>query len=148
MKGSDDILMTYLRVSQHMSRLFRDHIGRLQLTFPQALVLTVLGEEGPMPISTLAERTGSTNSTVSGIVDRLEKLELARRDRSGEDRRVIYVAVTENYRALRKKAETDVGGYFSSVLCSMPKEDRLLITSALHKLDEALLSKEAEDAGL
>ena len=41
-----------------------------------------------------------------------------------------------------------MGGYFSSVLCSMPKEDRLLITSALHKLDEALLSKEAEDAGL
>ena len=38
--------------------------------------------------------------------------------------------------------------YFSSVLCSMPKEDRLLIASALHKLDEALLSKEAEDAGL
>ena len=148
MKGSDDILMTYLRVSQHMSRLFRVHFDRLQLTFPQALVLTVLGEEGPMPISTLAERTGSANSTVSGIVDRLEKLELARRDRSGEDRRVIYVAVTENYRALRKKAETDVGGYFSSVLCSMPKEDRLLITSALHKLDEALLSKEAEDAGL
>ena len=148
MKGSDDILMTYLRVSQHMSRLFRAHFGRLQLTFPQALVLTVLGEEGPMPISTLAERTGSANSTVSGIVDRLEKLELARRDRSGEDRRVIYVAATENYQALRKKAETDVGGYFSSVLCSMPKEDRLLIASALHKLDEALLSKEAEDAGL
>ena len=140
MKGSDDILMTYLRVSQHMSRLFRVHFGRLQLTFPQALVLTVLGEEGPMPISTLAERTGSANSTVSGIVDR--------RDRSGEDRRVIYVAATENYQALRKKAETDVGGYFSSVLCSMPKEDRLLIASALHKLDEALLSKEAEDAGL
>ena len=32
-----------------------------------------------MPISALAERTGSANSTVSGIVDRLEKLELARR---------------------------------------------------------------------
>ena len=92
MKGSDDILMTYLRVSQHMSRLFRVHFGRLQLTFPQALVLTVLGEEGPMPISTLAERTGSANSTVSGIVDRLEKLELARRDRSGEDRKLSGAA--------------------------------------------------------
>ena len=77
MNGSTDVLMTYLRVSQHMSRLFRIHFGRLQLTFPQALVLNVLGEEGPMPISTLAERTGSANSTVSGIVDRLEKLELA-----------------------------------------------------------------------
>ena len=87
--GSSDLLMTYLRVSQHMSRLFREHFGRLHLTFPQALVLSVLGEEGPLPISALAERTGSANSTVSGIVERLEKLGLARRQRSEVDRRVI-----------------------------------------------------------
>ena len=37
MYGSDDVLMTYLRVSQHMSRLFRCHFGRLQLTFPQEI---------------------------------------------------------------------------------------------------------------
>ena len=92
--GSSDILMTYLRVTQHMSRLFREHFGRLHLTFPQALVLNVLGEEGPMPISLLAERTGSANSTVSGIVDRLEKLGLARRERSEQDRRVILVAAS------------------------------------------------------
>ena len=132
-----DILMTYLRVSQHMSRLFREHFGRLHLTFPQALVLTVLGEEGPMPISGLAQRTGSANSTVSGIVDRLEKLE-----RSGQDRRVIYVAATEKYEGLRSKATTDVGGYFTSVLATMSLEDQSLVASALARLDEALLSKE------
>ncbi len=60
-----DIFLSYLRVTQHMSQQFRTHFGRLNLTFPQALVLTVLGEDGPVPISTLAERTGSANSTVS-----------------------------------------------------------------------------------
>ena len=65
-----NIFMSYLRVTQHMSQQFRSHFGRLDLTFPQALVLTVLGEDGPVPISALAERTGSANSTVSGIVDR------------------------------------------------------------------------------
>ena len=142
MNGSTDVLMTYLRVSQHMSRLFRIHFGRLQLTFPQALVLNVLGEEGPMPISTLAERTGSANSTVSGIVDRLEKLELARRVRSGEDRRVIYVAVTSKYQSLRERAEADVGGYFASVLSTMTAEDCDMVARALLRLDEALLAKE------
>lgn len=142
MNGSNDVLMTYLRVSQHMSRLFRSHFGRLQLTFPQALVLNVLGEEGPIPISTLAERTGSANSTVSGIVDRLEKLELARRVRSGQDRRVIYVAVTDKYQSLRERAEADVGGYFASVLSTMTDEDRNMVGQALLRLDEALLAKE------
>ena len=76
-----NIFMSYLRVTQHMSQQFRSHFGRLDLTFPQALVLTVLGEDGPVPISALAERTGSANSTVSGIVDRLEKLIIFRWNR-------------------------------------------------------------------
>lgn len=147
MNGSNDVLMTYLRVSQHMSRLFRSHFGRLQLTFPQALVLNVLGEEGPIPISTLAERTGSANSTVSGIVDRLEKLELARRVRSGEDRRVIYVAVTDKYQSLRERAEADVGGYFASVLSTMTPQDREMVSRALLRLDAALLAKEHDGEG-
>ena len=143
--GSSDILMTYLRVTQHMSRLFREHFGRLHLTFPQALVLNVLGEEGPMPISLLAERTGSANSTVSGIVDRLEKLDLARRERSEQDRRVILVAATEQYETLRQKATADVGGYFDSVMATMSTEDQALVAQALGKLDEALLVTERGD---
>lgn len=145
---SNDILMCYLRVTQHMSQQFRSHFGRLNLTFPQALVLTVLGEEGPMPISALAERTGSANSTVSGIVDRLEKLDLARRERSEADRRVIYVAATDKYKTLRRKAETNVSGYFSSLLDTMELQDRTLILEALEKLDKALIRRfEQEEAG-
>ena len=133
-----DIFMSYLRLTQHISQQFRSHFGRLNLTFPQALVLTVLGEGDPIPISTLAERTGSANSTVSGIVDRLEKLGLAKRQRSELDRRVIYVCATEKYAALREKTSTDVSGYFDSLLRTMPEEDRKLIATALQKLDAAL----------
>lgn len=133
-----DIFMTYLRVTQHMSQQFRSHFGRMDLTFPQALVLSVLGEEGPVPISALAERTGSANSTVSGIVDRLEKLGLAQRQRSETDRRVIYVSATEKYAALRDKAATDVRSYFSTLMDHMSEEDRALVASALQKLEEAL----------
>ena len=113
-----NIFMSYLRVTQHMSQQFRSHFGRLDLTFPQALVLTVLGEDGPVPISALAERTGSANSTVSGIVDRLEKLGLARRQRSETDRRVIYVCATEKYNALRAKLD----GISNTVLSAALRE--------------------------
>ena len=130
--------MAYLRVTQHMSQQFRSHFGRLDLTFPQAMVLTVLGEEGPVPISALAERTGSANSTVSGIVDRLEKLGLARRQRSDADRRVIYVYATEKYERLRDKTATDVSGYFRSLMSGMSEADQALVAAALQRLDAAL----------
>ena len=139
---STNIFMSYLRVTQHMSQQFRIHFGQLDLTCPQALVLTVLGEEGPLPISVLAERTGSANSTVSGVVDRLEKLGLAKRERSQTDRRVIYVSATAKYRQLRKKAETDVNGYFRTLLSNMSPEDQEMVSLALQKLD-ALLTQPA-----
>ena len=140
-----DMFTSYLRLSQHMSQLFRAHFGRLDLTFPQALVLTALGDGDPVPISTLAERTGSANSTVSGIVDRLEKLGLAKRERSELDRRVIYVSATQRYAELKQKASTDVGGYFDSLLHDMSGEDRNLIATALGKLDAALAQAEGKE---
>ena len=140
-----NVLMSYLRVTQHMSQQFRAHFGKLNLTFPQALVLNVLGEEGPIPISALAERTGSANSTVSGIVDRLEKLGLAQRKRSEQDRRVIYVEATQQYHELRKKAETNVSGYFNSLLGDMTPEDRAQAAEAFCNLD-AVLSARTEGA--
>ena len=134
----DHILMYYLRVSQHLSQQFRSHFGKLNLTFPQALVLSVLGSEGPMPISQLAERTGSANSTVSGIVDRLEKLELAKRTRSAADRRVIYVEATPGYKDLRDRAETGVNEYFDGLLDTLEAGERESIGHALELLDKAL----------
>ncbi len=112
----DNTLARYLQVSQHLSQHFREHFGKLNLTFPQALTLNVLGKEGPMPISRLAEKTGSANSTISGIGDRLEKLDLANRTRSDLDHRVIQVEVTEKYRTLRGQVDTGVSEYFDNLL--------------------------------
>ncbi len=138
----DHILAKYLQVSQHLSHHFRTHFGKLDLTFPQALTLNVLGSEGPMPISKLAEKTGSANSTISGIVDRLEKLGLAKRTRSELDRRVIQVESTEKYRDLRGKVETGVGEYFDNLLASLSAEEREVISRGLELLDQALKEKE------
>lgn len=135
----EEILMSVLRVSQHMSQVFRGHFGKMNLTFPQALVLTVLGEEGGMPLGQLSEKAGSANSTISGIVDRLEKLELVRRCRSDEDRRVIYVETTEKYAELCKDSETSVHQYFANVLSDLNEEEKTSILSAINRLDEVLV---------
>ena len=145
MEDYNDILMTYLRVTQHMSHQFRTHFGRLHLTFPQALVLNVLATRGPIPISELAEQTGSANSTVSGIVDRLEKLELVKRKRSERDRRVIYVSATDKYQDICARAKIDVGGYFASMLDTMTREEMAQVLAALQKLDAALISYEGKE---
>lgn len=138
MEQAKKLLYSYLHVSQHMSRQFRNYFGQLELTFPQALVLTILGEEGTMPISRLAQHTGSANSTVSGIVDRLERMNLVKRIRSEEDRRVIYVALTKEYRARQKQMEPNVSAYLSKLLGELSQQEMSEVCTALEKLVAAL----------
>jgi DNA-binding MarR family transcriptional regulator len=138
MSCSDEILQAYLRLTQHASRQFRLHFGKSDLTFPQALVLSALTEEAPVPISVLAQKTGSANSTVSGIVDRLEKMGLVERVRSEEDRRVIYVDLTARCRQIRENASADVNSYFYTLLKDLPEEEQESILRALLRLGEVL----------
>ena len=53
--------------------------------------LTLLRTRGPMSPGQLAVATGLTSGTVTGVIDRLEKASLVRRDRDGEDRRKVLV---------------------------------------------------------
>ena len=138
MEQTKEILQAYLHVTQHMSRQLRNYFSRMDLTFPQALVLTALSEEGSMPISSLAERIGSANSTVSGIIDRLEKLKLVQRERSENDRRVIYVALTPGFKEMQEREEPNVSGYLSELFHVLSTEEKEQILNALHRLDQAL----------
>lgn len=140
----ENILMHYLRINQHLSQRARSHFGKMNLTFPQAVALNVLGTEGPMPISKLAELTGSANSTISGIMDRLERLGLAKRTRSELDHRVIFVEVTDKYNELQAKASSSINDYFEKLLGTLSPEERGVISQSLQLLDEVL--SQAEDS--
>ena len=141
MDQAAEILRSYLRLSQHLTQQFREYFSQYNLTFPQAMVLTALGEDGAMPISALAERTGSANSTISGVVDRLEKLGLAKRIRSTRDRRVIFVEATERYQKLKEQALDSVNDYFSSLVGTLSEEERAEILRALASLDKVLTAE-------
>ena len=134
----DYILRDYFRVSQHLNRLFRNHFKQWDLTFPQALALSVLDRCGPMPISKLAERTGSANSTTSCVVDRLETMNLARRIRSEQDRRVILVEVGEAYARLKEEASVGVEEYFTTLLDRLDPEERDRIVQGMTTMEKAL----------
>jgi DNA-binding MarR family transcriptional regulator len=53
--------------------------------------LTLLRSRGPMTPGQLAVATGLTSGTVTGVIDRLEKASLVRRDRDATDRRKVLV---------------------------------------------------------
>ena len=87
-----NLLRTTDQVQIHFTRLFREY----GLTSSQYNVLRILRGEGkPLPILEIAERTVTVVPGITGLIDRLEQAGMVRRQRCAEDRRVIYVAISE-----------------------------------------------------
>jgi len=81
-------------IKQNVGQQFK----KMNITGPQGMLMGTLAHYGEMKISDLSEKLGLSNSTVSGIIDRLEKQGLVERTRSKEDRRVVYVCVTSEFK--------------------------------------------------
>lgn len=79
---------------QSMSKVFEDS----GITAPQGMVLGIISKENRIKVTELSSKLSLPNSTVSGILDRLEKQAMVVRERSQEDRRVVYVSISPHYK--------------------------------------------------
>ena len=84
------------QIHQASGRAFARILRRngIRLSPPQGRVLFGLWQDGAMSIADIAKRTGFGKSTLTGILDRLERDGHVRRVRSATDRRVILVEPT------------------------------------------------------
>ena len=86
------VLRTGDQLQIRFARLFREY----GLTPSQYNILRILrGEGNPLPILEIASRTITVVPGITGLIDRLEQAGFVRRLRCEQDRRVVYVALTE-----------------------------------------------------
>lgn len=95
---SIEVIKTLKQVMGALKQNIQCQYKDMNLTGPQGMLMGVLAHHGEMKISALSEKLDLSNSTVSGIIDRLEKQGLVERIRSKEDRRVVYVNITPEYK--------------------------------------------------
>src|ERR1700733_5105913 len=94
--SEEEALLSVVRTSDRLhirfARLLREH----GLTPSQYNVLRILRGEGkPLPILEIASRTVAVVPGITGLIDRLEQAGFVNRLRCEKDRRVIYVALTD-----------------------------------------------------
>ncbi len=68
---------------------------RHNITVPQTITLREIYEHGPLSFTELTEIVSLNNSTVTGIVDRLERQGFVQRVRGESDRRRIDLTITD-----------------------------------------------------
>lgn len=108
------------------------------LTGPQGMLMGILNRYGEMKVSDLSEKLGLSNSTVSGIIDRLEKQDLVKRTRSESDRRVVYVSTTEKFNKAFEKNFKELENDFSRMMSKATPQEMDTILEGLHLLEKIL----------
>jgi DNA-binding MarR family transcriptional regulator len=98
---TENIARVLMQLSWVAQKQFAQSVARHELTLPQFLTLAFLVRaQQECSMNQLAEATHQDAATMTGVVDRLERLELVERTRSREDRRVVLVRPTQKGVAL------------------------------------------------
>jgi MarR family transcriptional regulator, organic hydroperoxide resistance regulator len=88
-----------------MTKLYKQALARLGITYPQYLALLVLWETDALGVGELGARLYLDSGTLTPLLKRLESAGLVSRTRVVGDERRVLVTLTPAGRALRRKAE-------------------------------------------
>ncbi len=131
-RGSDRRMVDPLFVHvtkrlREIAHAFNIHSKYLQerhdITIPQVICLREVHEHGPVTLKELTQIVALNNSTVSGIVDRLERRELLTRLRSDRDRRQIHLQITEKGVRFLTEIPPPVPARFVEAVQRLPQKD-------------------------
>ena len=98
-----ETIQSLRRISKAIQNYSQEVSKKFGITGPQLWTLKTLAVDGNLSLGELSKKMYLHPSTVSGVVDRLEKKGFVRRDRAQEDRRVVTVHLTPKGKKLVKK---------------------------------------------
>jgi DNA-binding MarR family transcriptional regulator len=137
----DSIVETIIYLYTESRRLTKDMASGFGLTGPQLTILKLLESFQDLSLSTLSERIRAQNSTVTGIVDRMEREGLVRRERSKTDRRVVHLRLSEKGAKLAREIQVEPMEIFRSALLSLSPSDLRDLLRILTKLQRQVLAR-------
>ncbi|MDB5656184.1 MAG: transcriptional regulator [Tardiphaga sp.] len=119
LKLENQVCFAVYSTAHAFNRIYKPLLERLDLTYPQYLVMLVLWERDDVAVKHIGERLFLDSGTLTPLLKRLEAAGLIRRTRSLEDERQVMIALTPHGHALRDKAKTVPHGVLAASACSV-----------------------------
>ena len=115
---------------REMSKRNESSLNKMNLPVSNIIVLDVLREKGPSAMGDIARSLGLTMSAATGIVDKMIKNGVVKRERSDTDRRVVKVALLKKGQDICEKVQKmrkDIISDMYSVLSDQERDEYLTI---------------------
>lgn len=97
-KQADEIIEIFKSIKKAISSKFDKSAKKYGFTAPQLGVIFHLHVMPSITLQSLSEHMGLTKSTVSGIVDRLEKQGVVTREIPKDNRRTVNLSISEEFK--------------------------------------------------
>ena len=129
-EASLNILRTNDQLQNRLGRFFREY----GLTSSQYNLLRIIRGEGtPMPSLEIAERMIQVVPAMTGLIDRLEKQGLVERRRCEDDRRVVYIEITDKAKKLLERMDEPLVALHEELMGHMTKAELRELSRLLEK---------------
>lgn len=133
-EASAYVLSTLRKIIRAIDIHSRQLSKQYGLTGPQLVVISEIGQSGPMTIGELARRVSLSQATVTTILDRLEAKALANRVRGSEDKRRVYVDITEKARSILETHPNFLQEGFVKRFNALEDWEQTLILSSIQRI--------------
>lgn len=105
LKLENQICFKIYSAEREITKLYRNLLEELDVTYPQYLVLLVLWEEKSVTVKELGQKLFLDSGTLSPMLKRMEGNNLIERRRSIEDERTVIISLTKKGEDLKDKAQ-------------------------------------------
>ncbi|MBP2186923.1 MarR family winged helix-turn-helix transcriptional regulator [Amycolatopsis magusensis] len=128
-----DLATALVRLSHLVQRVFTEVSRDHELTQQQAQLLCAL-IAGPVGMTELGRTLHLEKSSITGLVDRVERRGLVTRVRDDHDRRACRIALTEKGAELGERSHEGVVERLDELTADLPAGTRELLAAALSGL--------------
>lgn len=95
LKLENQICFKIYTAEREITKLYRDLLEDLDVTYPQYLVLLVLWEKNSITVKELGQKLFLDSGTLTPMLKRMEGNRLLERKRSLEDERSVIISLTK-----------------------------------------------------
>jgi MarR family 2-MHQ and catechol resistance regulon transcriptional repressor len=139
--AAEETILNVLRTHDQIQRRFDRMFGAYGLTDSQYNILRILRGEGqPLPCLEIAGRMITRVPAITGLIDRLEAKGLVKRERSVEDRRIVFVAITVSALDLLTQLDEPLRELHRELVCQLTPAELAELTRLLEKVRNSLVA--------
>lgn len=144
--ASESVMIAIRKIIQAIDLNSKKLFKQVGLTGPQLVILQSISSCEEMTAGEIAREVSLSQSTVTGILDRLQKRQLISRRRSDGDKRRIMVRITDEGKRILEEAPPLMQETFVERFSNLQEWEQSMILSALQRMVSLMDAKAIEAA--